>query len=372
MGQRPHRQYHHWSGVYAVDFTLDAVRRRAASLAAQLSASGWSCLVAADTRFMASQFALDAFRTLESSGALCLYCPTPAPLPAIERALDARRADCALMISAGSEAAWQNGMIAITPGLDAPLFGDLPEPDRARPFPPVGEPSEALQIDLRALYLEALKTTADIDLIRRTSQTIFVDSMGGTLGGYVTTLLGDGSQTRAIEINRDPDPLFARRTPHPSEAGLVRLRKLVRESDSHLGVAISADGRAIGVVDNLGDLISPVELALALAKHLARHQRYKGTVVIPAGGEPIPGGARAWEDTFGLKIEQSEGAAHRISEIVERDRNSLLVGVTPSGEVTLGRSAGAPDGMAAALVLIEAIARAGLKLRPLIQALREI
>ncbi|MDZ4718048.1 MAG: phosphoglucomutase [Roseiflexaceae bacterium] len=371
MGHRPQLQYHRWEGVYTADVTLNGVRQRVASLVAQMTGHGWTCIVAADTRFMASQIAIDVYQTLSASGVTTLFCPMPAPLPAIERAIEQRRADCAIIVSAGNRPFWYCGLIALTPALDQPPFAlPLPPADQVRPFPPASDPPEHSHIDVRALYLEALRTSADIDFIRRTSQTLFVDPMNGTTSGYIPAVLGEGGQTKAIEINREIDPLFTRQTPHPLEANLARLRKLVRASDSHLGMALSADGRALGVVDNQGDLLTPIDLALVIGQHLSRQYRQRGFVVVPPGGEGLAGGVRAWEENFGLKIEQIEGATVRVAELVERERSNLVVGITATGEVTLGRSVGIPDALVAALVLIEAVARSGLKLRPLLNSLR--
>jgi phosphomannomutase len=371
MGQRPTLQYHRWEGIYAADFTLDGVRQRAAALASQLASRSWTCLVASDTRFMAGPFALDVFRTLETAGVSCLLCPTPAPFPAVERAIDQRRADCAIMVTAGSRPYWYGGLIALTPPLDHAIFsGALPHADPVRPFPPLNNPPEQSQLDLRTLYLEALRTSVDIEVIRRSTLTVFVDPMNGTTSGLLPALLGEGGQTKAVEINREIDPLFGRQPPNPGEAGLARLRKLVRESDSHLGVALSADGRALGVVDNAGELLTSADIALVIGQHLSRHYRQRGSVVISPGGEDLPGGVRAWEESYGLKLEQVETVGLRIAELIERDRGSLVVGVTATGEVTLGRALGVPDALLAAMTVIEAVARSGMKLRPLLQMLR--
>ncbi|GAB4121699.1 MAG: phosphoglucomutase [Roseiflexaceae bacterium] len=374
MGHRPQLQYHRWEGIVAADVTLVGMRQRAAALATHVVQRGWTCLVAFDTRFMAGQFALDALRTLEAAGASCLFCPTPVPIAAIERALDQRRADCALIMTAGSRPFWYSGLLALTPPIDQDLFhGDLPLADQVRPFPPTSDTTESPTIDLRSLYIDNLRTSVDVELIRRSTQTIFVDPMSGTASGLIPAVLGDASQTKAIEINRESDPLFARQTPHPLEAGLARLRKLVRESDSHFGVACSADGRAIGVVDTAGELLSPYDLALVIGQHLSRHYRQRGLVILPPsppGAQEIVGGARAWEDAYGLKLEQREATGVRIAELSERDRASLVVGITPTGEVTLGRMLGVPDALLAALVLLEAVTRSGMKLRPLLLQLR--
>ncbi|HWQ11473.1 MAG TPA: phosphoglucomutase [Roseiflexaceae bacterium] len=369
MGQRPHLSRYRWEGVFGAEFTLAAVRGRCRALVRTLAARRLSCLVAHDTRFMAGQFALDAYRLLESAGLSASFCPSPAPFPAVELALEQRRADCALVVSAGNRPYWYGGLILLAPPADPPpLEAPAAEPQSdALPFPPQpAEGGERNQIDLRAPYLERLRGEVDIELIRRAPLTVFVDPMNGAASGCLPGAIGEGAQARAIEINRETDALFGRQTPQPAEVGLTRLRKLVKESDSHLGVAISADGRALGVADHTGEVVPPLDLALLLAQYLSGQHRQRGLVVAPAGPEP-PGGVKAWEEAYGLRLELAADPAARIAEVAGRDRGSLLVGVTSAGEVTMGRFGASPDGTLAALVLVEIVARFGEKLRPLVE-----
>ena len=170
--------------------------------------------------------------------------------------------------------------------------------------PPL-ENTERNQFDLRGPYLEALRAAVDIDLIRRATLTLFVDPMNGTTSGYIPAAIGEGGQTKAIEINREIDPLFGRQSPQPSESGLNRLRKLVKESDSHLGVALSADGRALSVADSAGELVTPLDLTRLLASYLSRQHRQRGLVVGPLPPEGEPASLRAWADEAGLKVESA-------------------------------------------------------------------
>jgi phosphomannomutase len=364
-------QQHHWVGVYTADFTLDGVLSRCLRLAEVLIANKWNCLVVHDTRFMGVQFARYAYRVLESCGVQVSFCPTPAPFPAVELALEQRRVDSALILSAGNLPFWYCGMIVLAPALSQPLLdGGAP----AQPHPnatidlsgPPLENNERNQFDLRGPYLEALRAAVDIDLIRRATLTLFVDPMNGTTSGYIPAAIGDGGQTKAIEINREPDPLFGRQSPQPSESGLNRLRKLVKESDSHLGVALSADGRALSVADSAGELVTPLDVMRMLASYLSRQHRQRGLVVGPLPPEGEPAGLRAWADEAGLKVELLADPSARIAELVAHDRTTLLVGATATGELTLGRSGGSPDATLAALLLIEMSARSGGKLRALI------
>jgi phosphomannomutase len=372
MNQNLRLSRHRWEGVYTADFTLAGVHQRCRLLGQFLLTRKWNCLIAHDTRFMSGQFARYVYHALEAQNIRVSLCSTSAPIPIIEFALEQKRADCALIVSAGNRPHWYNGLIVLAPTNDAP-WGNAQTPDIADTplaFPPSSDIPEQAQIDLRTPYLDAVRSTVDIEFIRRSALTVFVDPMNGCASGYIPALIGEGSQTKAIEINRETDPLFSRQPPQPAEANLQRLRKLVKESDSHLGLAISADGRAIGVVDNTGDLVSPVEVTLLVAQYLTRQHRLKGTVVVPQPIEPSAG-ARNW-DAFGLKVEISPDPAARIAELQTQDRHSVLAGATSAGEIILGRHSRSPDATQVAMMLIELTARSSGKFRPLLEELRRI
>lgn len=220
----------------------------------------------------------------------------------------------------------------------------------------------------RARRTSSLRQEIDVDLARQTSLTIFVDVMNGATSGIIPAVLGNSAQTKTIEINRDPDAWFGRQAPHPHTAPLVRLRKLVRESDSHLGVAISADGRALGVVDNDGELAPHLDIALLLAQYLNRQRRQRGLVIAPASAASAAW-VRAWEAQTGLSVEFAEQPALRIAEA--RAAHQLLVGITEDGQPTIGRDGGIGDAPLAALLLVELVARRNVKLRVLREKLRQ-
>jgi phosphomannomutase len=374
MPARPRLNRYDWEGVFSADFTLQSFDQHCRALAAALAGRGWSCLVAHDTRFMAAQFARYAYHRLAEFGVRVSFCPTPAPLPAVELALEQRRADTALIVAAGNRPFWYNGLTVLAP-LEASPFENMSNgntPLSETPFPPGPlDVSDSTQVDLRAPYLEMLRDAADMDLVRRATLTVFVDPMNGATSGYIPAALSEGGQTKAIEINREIDPLFGRQPPQPAEAGLNRLRKLVKESDSHLGIGLSADGRALGVADNIGEMVPLLDVTLLLAQYLHRQYRQRGAIVAPAiEGAPDIDRLRAWEDAAGLKVELAADPASRIAELLAQDRNSLLVGATAGGEITLGRYSASPDAILAALILLECVARANVRLRTLLDEMK--
>jgi phosphomannomutase len=375
MNSRYRLLAHTWEAVYAAEFTLDQVRQRGTMIADGLAGRGWSCLVSYDTRFMGNLFARALNADLNARRVRSRLAAAPTPLPGVYYALDHTLADCALVVTARKRPYYYNGLVLIAPAPGIALTtGDSPA---QLAFAPLidSAPAPADQPDLRADYLESLRAAVDIDLIRRVSLTIFVDAMNGTSAGIFPALLGEGGQTRAIEINREPDPLFGKVTPHPAETNLNRVRKLVRESDSHLGLAISADGTALAVIDKSGEQLDPTELALLLGGYLARQHRHRGLLVAPPpAAESALAGARiaAWEDASGVKAELTASSDARIAELLEQERPGLLLGASADGEISIGRIAAYPDAILAGLLVAEMVARSGGSLRALIDSQREL
>jgi phosphomannomutase len=381
-----------WEGTVAADFTLNQVRQHCYYLGEQLIGQNLTCLLAYDTRFMSNLFAQDIYRYLVMRGVPVSIVPNPVPLPAIQFALDKQQADCGLYISARNRPYWHNGLVllesaannlTLTPEEPGATGGEGEADASAadsnlstQPFPGSGEFVADSTLDVRKPYLDMLGSQVDVGLIRRATLTIFADPMHGTASGYLPAVIGEGSQTKAIEINRETDPLFGKATPLPAENGLSRLRKLVRESDSHIGLAFSADGTALGVVDKNGEQINQFEVVLLLASYMAGQYRQKGTVIMPppAEGSPMAKAVAAvgsWEDILGFKVELATNTTERISEFLANDQHNLLLGCTPAGEMIMSHYTSYPDALIAGLLMVELVARNGGNLRTLLNDLRE-
>ncbi len=383
-----------WEGVVAAEFTLAQVRQRCARLAQALLEQNLSCLIAYDTRFMSSLFAEDIYQYLSRQGVPVSLVPSPAPLPAVQLALDNQQADCALVVSARNRAYWYNGLVLLQRGASSlSLEPDPPQIEQSASNPgarldELPFPSDEMRgatgqmyighntLDVRQPYLDRLSQLVDVNLIRRSTLTIFADPMHGTVAGYLPAIIGDGSQTKAIEINRETDPLFSKATPLPAETGLARLRKLVRESDSHVGLAFSADGTVLGVVDKNGEQIDRFEIVLLLASYLFDQYRQKGVVIAPppAAGTPLASavaGFNSWEKILGFKVELANNPTHRIVDFLAQDeRANLLVGCTSDGELILSGYSPYPDALVAGMLIVELIARSGGSLRTSLDDLR--
>ncbi len=370
-----------WEGIVAETFTLEQVRQRSTYLGGILVQQGWSCLVAYDNRFMSDLFARDIYRVLESQQIEVKLSSIATPISAVHNALNQRIADCALVVCAGNKPYWYNGLTLLQPNhAGITLHADPHTPPHEIPFPEIDEPvvlSESAPttttVDVRTLYLNMLRQYIDVDLIQRATMTIFVDSMHGTTSGYIPTIIGDECQTMAIEINRETDPLFNKITPIPAVNSLNRLRKLVRESDSHLGLAFSADGTALSIVDKNGEQLDHLEITLLLAAYLSQQYRQKGMVIFPrtmTDQDVTLTGLETWQQTHGIKLELVANPVQRIATMLSEEPESLLVGCTPGGKVVFGHYNHYPDALLAGFFVTELIARNGGNLLALLTKLR--
>lgn len=366
-----------WEGIFAVDFTLEQVRQRCEHLGATLQEQGYSCLVAYDSRFMSELFAQDVYQMFHQQGISVQLAPTPAPLPAIHHFVKQGNTDCALVVSARNRPYWYNGLVLIRSHNTAiSLSADLNTSKisaHSEAFP-LGSNTTQNEIsfispEIREPYLTKIRNSIDIGIIRRSTMTIFVDPMHGTAAGYLPSIIGDESQTMAISINREPDPLFDKLTPLPAVSQLTRLRKLVRESDSHFGLAFSADGTALGVVDKHGVQLDYAELALVLADYLVHQYRQKGRVIIPPTALVKTMSAAkldAWQKSLGITVDITHNVTEQLATILAQEQRDLIIGCTAEGEIVAGHFSLYPDALLSGLLIGEMIARSGRPLRSLI------
>lgn len=374
-----------WEGVVAVDFTLEQVRQRSYALSQLLQADQQTCLVAYDTRFMSNLVAQDIYQMLRQQLNTHLVADA-APLPALRMALEQGHVHTALVVSARNRPYWYNGLVLLERRVSRlsldPATTPAPQNLLQGPFPlstegsAGGAPFVADQLlQVRQPYIRWLTNLIDMSSIRRSIMTIFVDPMHGTTAGYLPAAIGEGTQTKAIEINRETDPLFGKTTPLPITANLSRLRKLVRESDSHIGLACSADGTALSVIDKNGELLDLCEMTLLLASYLYQQHHMKGMVITPS---PAPTSPLAnvttnlsnWRDQLGFKVELSDDSTGRITSLLQQNPNELLVGCTDQGEVIVGGYSSYPDALLSGLLFVEMIARNNGNLRTVINELR--
>jgi len=91
-------------------------------------------------------------------------------------------------------------------------------------------------------------------------------------------LLGDGA-IELIEINNERNPLFPGIQPEPIAANLAKLSATVKNQKADVGLATDGDVDRLGVVDENGIFLTPLQVLALLCLYLLEVRREQGAIV---------------------------------------------------------------------------------------------
>ena len=121
----------------------------------------------------------------------------------------------------------------------------------------------------------------DLDAIADAGLHIIVDAMYGAGAGYLGLLLGRStSKSSILEINGERNPAFPGiEQPEPVAPNLSVLSRLVKDNGADVGIALDGDADRLGVIDEKGNFITPLETLALLALYLLEVKGERGALV---------------------------------------------------------------------------------------------
>jgi phosphomannomutase len=133
-------------------------------------------------------------------------------------------------------------------------------------------------LDLAPAYFDHIAHLVDLQSLRQSGLKITVDSMFGAGIGYFKRVL-QGGQTEVIEINGERNPIFPGIQPEPIARHLTKLSATIRQNGSAVGLATDGDADRIGVVDEKGNPMTPLQIFALLALYLFEVRGERGPIV---------------------------------------------------------------------------------------------
>jgi phosphomannomutase len=360
-----------WRGIIAEDFTFANVCKVTRAIAAYLSTAysqDRPVLVAYDPRFLADKFAYTAAEILADLGWTVKIVDRDCPTPVI--AYNARHLNSAgaLMFTASHNPAAYCG-IKYIPDYAGPatleitdtIVGNL---DAASDAPPEKKNSSKIStFDPQPEYFKFIYTLLDVERIRSAKLKVKFDAMYSTSRGYLDkVLLHCGCEIENFHMQRDV--LFGGGMPEPKAELLGELIAAVQKDKADLGVATDGDADRFGIVDELGNMLTPNTVLLVLAKHLIKNKGKTGAIVRTVATTHLL-------DNFAAKhgvplIETAVGFKY----IGEQMREiPVLIGGEESGGLSVIGHIPEKDGILADMLIAEAIAYEG---KPLSQMVAEV
>jgi len=283
-----------WRGIIARDFNFDNVRICAQGTADYLKKSGMSArglIIGYDTRFASEDFAAAVAEVTAANGIKTYLCDKATPTPVVSYGVLAKKAAGAIIITAShNPGAWNGFKYKDQYGSSAPdditnemikaIDQILPKgpPERIPLEKAVGQ-GLVEQIDLAPVYIEQVNKLVDLPAIREAGFDIIIDSMYGAGLGYLKGML-QGCNSKVTEINGERNPLFPGMVrPEPIALNLKKLSSLIKGQGANVGLATDGDADRVGVIDEKGNFITPLQTFALLCLYLLETRGERGPLV---------------------------------------------------------------------------------------------
>jgi alpha-D-glucose phosphate-specific phosphoglucomutase len=282
-----------WRGIIADDFTFANVRYCAQSVAEYLRDRGLASrgmVVGYDTRFASERFAAAVAEVLAGNDIKTDLCTQATPTPIVSYAVTHQKAAGAVIITASHNPGQWNGFKIKSPdGSSAPTQVEAEIESR---LPQIIAQDKTRRLDLEEglakgiiryldpapTYFDHIAHLVDLPSLRQSGLKITVDSMFGAGSGCFKKVLQCG-KTEVIEINGERNPIFPGIQPEPIARHLTKLSATIRQNGAAVGLATDGDADRIGVVDEKGNPLTPLQIFALLALYLFEVRGERGPIV---------------------------------------------------------------------------------------------
>ena len=215
-------------------------------------------------------------------------------------------------------------------------------------------------------YIDAVESFIDLRVLREAELRILIDPMFGV--GHLTlhTILTEG-RCRVTTIHEGHDPLFGGRSPTPDQNALSNMIRLVREGRYDLGLALDGDADRIALVDGSGQYIHVNDVLLMLYYYLHAVKGQRGGIVRSvATTHRLDRLARHFDEAC---YEVPVGFKHVASAL---EAHACLIGGESSGGLAIRGHIKGKDGILAATLIVEMLARTGQSIPQLLDTIQAI
>ena len=247
-------------------------------------------IIGYDTRFASEDFAQAAAEVVAGNGIKTYLCPRATPTPVISFGILAKKTGGAIIITASHNPANWNGFKfkteegasasnEVTAEIEKHLSIVLTTGKINRvPLSQALDQGLIEYLDLAPIYAQQVAKLVDLNQLRQARLKVAIDPMYGAGIGYFKMLLGGGA-IQLIEINSERNPLFPGIRPEPIAPNLVKLSATIKRRKAAVGLANDGDADRIGVVDEKGVFLTPLQVFALLCLYLVEVRRERGPIV---------------------------------------------------------------------------------------------
>jgi len=364
-----------WRAIIGEGFTLHNVRRLAQALANQIIRQGREAqgvLIGFDRRFLSDRAAEAAAEVFAGNNIPVILLTEDAPTPLVTYATCRQETAFGLVFTASHNPPEWNGLkVFHTDGsllLDEETELIEAEANRLTPGEVIKmdlalalETGVVRRADFTNEYVDAVEALIDLEVIRRAGLRVILDPMYGVSQVTLETILTE-ARCRVTTIHERRDPLFGGRSPAPNVEALRLLMSYIQDGNYDLGLATDGDADRIAIVDQRGVYIPINDILLLLYYYLHEIRGQRGGVVRNVATTHLLDrlAARLGETCYEVPV----GFKHIAAAM--KQHNALLGGESSGGLTIRGHILG-KDGIFAAALVVEMLARTGKRIAELLE-----
>lgn len=363
-----------WRAVIGEGFTLHNVRRLCQALAnavTRRNEEGQGVLIGYDRRFLSDRAARAAAEVFAGNNIPVILLEEDAPTPLVTYATAVEHASYGLVFTASHNPPAWNGLKVFRQD------GSLLQDDETEAIESEANhltTADVVKIDLELAletgvvverdytnaYVDAVEALIDLDVIREAGLRIIVDPMYG-VGQLTMGIILTEARCRVAFINERHNPLFGGRSPAPDLEALRLLMTHVRDGRYDFGLATDGDADRIAIVDETGGYVTVNDILLLLYWYLHEVRDERGGVVRNLATTHLLDrlahhfGEEAYEVPVGFK--------HVSAAMIRHD---ALLGGESSGGLTIRGHIRGKDGIFAAALIAEMLAKTGQRISQLL------
>ncbi len=366
-----------WRAVIADTYTYANVRRCAAGLGRYLLAQNRGAqgiVIGYDTRFGSRDFAEVSASTLAALGLPAYLCDRPAPTPTVSYAILNRQAAGGVIITASHNPGKYNGFKfrpeyagSARPEIVKEIEARVPEEADELQLPLALARQQGLALDFNPWpsYRAQLERLVDFDRVKAAGLRVAVDAMHGAGGGFWPELLA-GGETSVTELRGRPNPDFpGMHNPEPLAHNLTALAEVVK-AGADLGLAADGDADRLGVLDEQGHFVNPLQLYALLLLYMLEIRGLRGPIVRTITCTAM---ANKLAARYNLPVHETPiGFKYVGPKMVD---TGAMFGGEESGGYAYGQHIPERDGFLSGLFLLDFMAVTGRTVRGLIDYLFE-
>ena len=362
-----------WRAIIGKDFTFDNLSRVTVATAEWLKSEfeNPSVVLGYDCRFSGKLFAQHVANVFAHNGVKVFLSQSFVSTPMVSLAAFKRQASAGIVLTASHNPAEYSGY-KIKGNYGGPAYPSIIDavesriPDTTEEYADKFDSFFAKKMieyyDMEALYINHIKESFDIKLIRESGIKIGHDAMFGAGQRVMRKILPD-----TVMLHAEFNPSFKGVAPEPIEKNLQDFEDLIRQDGIQIGLATDGDADRIGLYDENANFVDSHHILLLLIHYMVNYKGLTGKVVTTFScTQKI---ARLCAH-YNLPHEITKIGFKYICEIMLNE--NVIVGGEESGGLAVAGHIPERDGIYIGLVLMELMARTGKKLTELVQEIYDI